>query len=101
MLPKDIFPENFMKIDQEMAEKIANQTRIKNNNTVAPCLSFTFLWYGMVFVCYMYGMLFLFYAMRYSKMTWYDMLSYGMVCYAMRFEWTFLLHRRVPFILHF
>ena len=32
MLPKDIFPENFMKIDQEMAEKIANQTRIKNNN---------------------------------------------------------------------
>ena len=32
MLPKDIFPENFMKIDQEMAEKIANQTRTKNNN---------------------------------------------------------------------
>ena len=30
MLPKDIFPDNFMKIDQEMAEKIANQTRIKN-----------------------------------------------------------------------
>ena len=32
MLPKDIFAENFMKIDQEMAEKIANQTRTKNNN---------------------------------------------------------------------
>ena len=32
MLPKDIFPENFMEIGQEMAEKIANQTRIKNNN---------------------------------------------------------------------
>ena len=32
MLPRDIFPENFIKIGQEMAEKIANQTRIKNNN---------------------------------------------------------------------
>ena len=31
MLPNDIFPENFMEIDQEMAEKIANQTRTKNN----------------------------------------------------------------------
>ena len=32
MLPKDIFPENFIKIDLEMAEKITNQTRTKNNN---------------------------------------------------------------------
>ena len=40
--------------------------------------------YGMVFVCY--GILFLCNAMRYSKMIWYGMLSYGMVCYAMRFE---------------
>ena len=32
MLPKDIFPENFKEIEQEMAEKIANQTRTKNNN---------------------------------------------------------------------
>ena len=31
MLPKYIIPENFMKIDQEMAEKIANQTNTKNN----------------------------------------------------------------------
>ena len=32
MSSKDIFPENFMEIEQEMAEKIANQTRTKNNN---------------------------------------------------------------------
>ena len=32
MLSKDIFPENFMEIEQEMAEKIANQTKTKNNN---------------------------------------------------------------------
>ena len=32
MLPNDIFPENFVEIDQEIAEKIANQTRTKNNN---------------------------------------------------------------------
>ena len=31
-LLKDIFPENFMKIDSEMAEKIVDQTRTKNNN---------------------------------------------------------------------
>ena len=31
-LQENIFPENFMKIDQEMAEKIANQTMKKNNN---------------------------------------------------------------------
>ena len=32
MLSKDIFHENFMVIEQEMAEKIANQTMTKNNN---------------------------------------------------------------------
>ena len=32
MLPWDIIPENFMKIDQEMAEIFANQTMTKNNN---------------------------------------------------------------------
>ena len=32
MLPKDIFPENFIKIDLEMAEKITNQNRIKYDN---------------------------------------------------------------------
>ena len=32
MLPKDIIPENFMKIDQEMTEIFANQTKTKNNN---------------------------------------------------------------------
>ena len=32
MLSKDIFPENFKEIEQEMAEKIANQTMTKNNN---------------------------------------------------------------------
>ena len=42
------------------------------------------IWYGMVFLCY--AMLFLCYAMRYLKMIWYGMLSYGMVCYTMQFE---------------
>ena len=32
MLPKDIIPENFMKIDQEITEIFANQTMTKNNN---------------------------------------------------------------------
>ena len=32
MLPKDIIPENFMKIDQEMTEIFADQTMTKNNN---------------------------------------------------------------------
>lgn len=32
MLPKDIFPVHFMKIDLEMAEKISNKTRIKYDN---------------------------------------------------------------------
>ena len=61
------------------------------------------IWYGMVFVCY--GMLFLCYAMRYSKMIWYGMLSYGMVCYFYAMLWDLskrsFFYRRVPFILHF
>ena len=32
MLPKHIFLENFMKIDQEKAEKIVNQARTNKNN---------------------------------------------------------------------
>ena len=32
MLPKDIFPKNFTKIDPYIAEKITNQTKTKNNN---------------------------------------------------------------------
>ena len=32
MLPKDILPENFMKIDLEMTEKFEDQTMTKNNN---------------------------------------------------------------------
>ena len=32
MLPKDIFPENFMKIDSEMIEIFEDQTMTKNNN---------------------------------------------------------------------
>ena len=32
MLPKDIFPEIFMKIDLEMAEIFEDQTMTKNNN---------------------------------------------------------------------
>ena len=31
-LSRDILPENFTKIDQETAEKIANQTKKNNNN---------------------------------------------------------------------
>ena len=31
MLPNDIFPEHVMEIDQEMSEKITNQTRTENN----------------------------------------------------------------------
>ena len=32
MLLKDIFPENFMKIDLEMTEIFEDQTMTKNNN---------------------------------------------------------------------
>ena len=32
MLPNDIFPENFMKIDQEMTEIFEDQTMTNNNN---------------------------------------------------------------------
>ena len=32
MLPKDIFPENFIKIDSEMTEIFEDQTMTKNNN---------------------------------------------------------------------
>ena len=32
MLPKDIFPENFMKIDQEMTEIFEDQTMTNNDN---------------------------------------------------------------------
>ena len=39
------------------------------------------IWYSMVFLCY--DMLLLCYAIRYLKMIWYGMLSYGMIWYTM------------------
>ena len=42
------------------------------------------IWYSTVFLCY--GMLFLWYAIRYLTMIWYDMLSHGMVRCAMLWD---------------
>ena len=75
-------------------------------------LNFTFLRFYMVFVCYgmlflcyavRNGMLFLCYALRNSKIIWYGMVSYGIVCCAVLWDlsWYFFFHRKVPFILHF
>ena len=50
-------------------------------DTVALCLSFTFIWHDMVW--YSYAMILYFYAMLWDIKKWYDMLSYDMVCYAM------------------
>ena len=52
--------------------------------TVALCLSFTFLWYDMVW--YSYAMVCYFCAMLWDIQKWYYMICNRMVCYAMLWD---------------
>ena len=67
--------------------KVAQQNQVAA--TVALCLSFTFLWYDMVW--YSNAMICYFYAILWDIQKWFDMICYRMVwyamlCFAMRFE---------------